>query len=250
MKVDVDLAMEAVKSAGKLLRENFREKYSVERKEKHDFVTNLDLEAENKILEILGDTGYSIYGEETGEHPGDDATWIVDPLDGTTNYILGNPAFASAVALVRDGEPVLSAAYLPFTDDLVTAEKGEGTYLNGEEITVSNVSSLDNSFLIFCHGKKPKDAESAIEVYQKFKTRCKDMRQIGSAVFEFLSVALGKAEAFIFPGAPRYDVAPGYIFLKEAGGKITDFSGGKYSFDSANMLASNREVHKEILKDL
>ncbi|MDY6789232.1 MAG: inositol monophosphatase family protein [Candidatus Nanohaloarchaea archaeon] len=247
---ELSIAENAVKKAGELLRRNFRKKYSVERKEKHDFVTGLDLKAEKRILEILEDTEYSIYGEETGEHPGEGGTWIVDPLDGTTNYILGSPAFASAVSLVIDGKPELSAAYLPFTDDIVTAERGGGAYLNGERITVSDISTIEDSFLIFCHGKDPEDSRAAVEIYSRFKTRCKDLRQLGSAVFEFLSVALGRAEAFIFPGAPKYDVAPGYLFLEEAGGRITDFEGEEYDFDADNMLASNGNIHDRIIGSL
>ena len=246
---DMKKAKKAVREAGKIIRKNYNGDYGVERKAKHDFATDVDRKAEEKIISVLKSTEHSIFGEETGEHEGDEMTWIVDPLDGTTNFLLGNPAFSSAVALVDENdEIVLSAVYMPFTEDLFTAKKDEGAYMNGEEMDVSDVSEVEDSFLIFCHGKRPKDSERAVDVYSKLKTVCKDLRQIGSASIEFGMVAQGRAEAFVFPGIPKYDAAPGLLLLKEAGGMVTTFEGEDWDFSSETLVASNGEVHEKVLE--
>ncbi len=248
---DLKKAKKAVKKAGEILRKNYKEDYGVERKAKHDLVTDIDLKAEKKIIKILKKTGHSIFGEETGEHEGDEKTWIVDPLDGTTNYVLNNPAFSSAVALVdEDDEILLSAVYIPFTDDLFYAKKDEGAYLNGDELDVSEVDQLEESLIVFCHGKKPEDSRKAVELYGKLKTNCKDLRQIGSASIEYCMVAQGTSEAFVFPGAPSYDAAPGMLILKEAGGKATTFGGSEWSLSSKTLIASNGRIHKQLIEKL
>lgn len=248
---DLKLAKKAVKKAGKVLRKSYGRSLTVKRKEKHDFVTDIDIKTEQKIIDVLEESGHSIMGEETGMHEAGEKTWIVDPLDGTTNYILNNPAFSSAVALVDgSGTVVVSAIYLPLSDELIYAEKGKGAFINGEKITVSDEDSLDDSFLVYCHGKKPIDSERAIKLYRMFKTSCKDFRQIGSASIEFSMVGRGTAEAFIFPGSPDYDAAPGLLVLEEAGGKITDFNGEEWELGSDTLVASNGKVHEEIIDEL
>ncbi len=248
---DLELAKEAVEKAGKILRNNYKEDYGIERKAKHDMVTDIDKRAEEEIINILEKSGHSVYGEETGKHEGDEKTWIVDPLDGTTNFILNNPAFSSAIALLDENDEILlSTIYIPFTDDLFHAVKGEGAYLNGENIFVSSEENLEDSLLVYCHGKKPEDAERAVEIYSELKTDCKDLRQIGSASIEFGMVAQGTSEAFVFPGAPSYDAAPGMLILKEAGGKVTTFEGEEWDLESKTMVASNGKVHEEIVERL
>ncbi len=248
---DLNQAKKAVKKAGKILRKNYNKNYGVERKAKHDLVTDIDLKAEKKIIKILKKTGHSIFGEETGKHDGDGKTWIVDPLDGTTNYVLNSPAFSSAVALIDEGDEILlSAVYIPFTDDLFYAKKDEGAYLNGEELNVSDTNQLEESLIVYCHGKKPEDSSKAVELYGKLKTKCKDLRQIGSASIEYCMVAQGTSEAFVFPGAPRYDAVPGMLILKEAGGKATTFGGSKWTLSSKTLIASNGKIHKQIIEKL
>lgn len=244
-----ELAIKAVREGGKILSDNFKGDYGIKRKAKHDFVTDIDLKVEKEILGILEESEYSVLGEETGLHKQEgEKKWIVDPLDGTTNFILNMPLFSSAIALTEGNVILVSAVYMPITGDLVVAEKGKGAYLNEEELEVSDKDELDDSFLIFCHGKRPVDSQNAVKVYEKFKTKCNDLRQLGSASVEFTTVAMGRAEAFLNPGIPSYDAAPGVLILKEAGGKVTDFKGKNWTFSKDNLVASNGSIHDKIIK--
>jgi myo-inositol-1(or 4)-monophosphatase len=243
-----ELAIRAVKEAGEILKDNFNKHYEIKSKTPHDFVTEIDKKAEKRILEIIAESGYSVLSEEAGEIKKEsDYEWIVDPLDGTTNYILGSPVFASSIALLHKRDVILSAVFVPMTGDLFVAEKSKGAFLNGSKIHVSDVDKLEKSFLIFCHGKEIEFIKKSIEIYSKFKLRCKDMRQFGSAAIELATVASGKAEAFIIPGTPRWDTAPGFLIVKEAGGKITDFQGNEWDVTRPDLVASNGKIHDIIL---
>lgn len=248
---DKQLIIKAVKEAGKILLQGFGKAHQIQNKTPHDFITEMDRKAENKIKQVLNESGYSYLAEESGETiKKSDYTWVIDPLDGTTNYIMTNPLFNSAIALVSGDEILLSAVYMPFTNRLFYAEKDKGTFVNGKRVHVSNIDSIDKSFIIFCHGKQLEHLKKSVEIYSKFKLICKEVRQLGAASIEQAMVAIGRAEAFILPGAPAWDTAPGALLIKEAGGRVSDFEGREWDVTCKDLLVSNGKVHDEIIRIL
>lgn len=245
------LMIKAAKQTGKLLLKNFHKKHIIRSKLPHDFVTEVDLKAEKLIKKILNKTGYNFLGEETGlTKTKSDFEWVVDPLCGTTNFILGNPSFAVGIGLLFKKEIIMSAINIPVTKELYVAEKNKGAYLNGKKIKVSEKSKLRNSFVYYCHGKKKKHIQRAIKLYSVLKFKAKDFRQLGSSQVELAAIASGKAEAFLIPGAPKWDTVPGALLLKEAGGLLTDFKGNQWNPSKNDLLASNGKVHNQLLKIL
>jgi myo-inositol-1(or 4)-monophosphatase len=250
MNKDLDLMIKAAKEAGKILLKNFRKHYRVKAKDMHDFVTDVDIASEKKIKSILGKTGYAFLSEESGRSGKSDYLWVIDPLDGTTNYIIGNPIFSVSIALLKNKKPLLSVVFVPITKDIFYAENGNGAYMNGKRIKVSDKKYIKDSFLTFCHGKSEEDIKRAIELYKRLKLKGKDLRQFGSASIELASVARGKTEALIMPGAPTWDALAGYLLVKESGGKVTDFKGDEWDVNKKDILATNGKIHNLILNEI
>ncbi len=246
-------AIKAAKAAGKLLLEKFKklDRRTVKFKSKHEILSSLDLEAEKIILEIIKKKypNHHILSEESGEiGPKSDYLWIIDPLDGTTNYSMGNPLFSVSIGLAYKNETILGVVYAPYLKELYVAEKDKGAFLNGENIKVSQRDKLLKALITFCHGHKEKDIKRVVKLYEKFKLSGFDMRQLGSAGLELAFVARGSTEAIMIPGAHLWDVGAGTLLVREAGGKVTDFKGKEWNLKSEDMLASNGRLHGQIIK--
>lgn len=247
------VAVDLARRAGKHVASKFFNSSSIgfRFKSKHEIATAVDLEAESIILEGIKSSfpDDSILSEESGLKLESDAfIWLVDPLDGTTNFHVGNPVFTTSVALAYGGEIVLGATYHPITDQMFYVEKGRGFHANGERRFVSRVSRLEEAFIAFCHGADPRSVQKIIEVYAALKPRCVSLRQMGAASFELALLASGRIDAFIMPGARSWDVAAGALMVREAGGLVTDFSGGEWSLHSGDLLASNGLIGDELLQ--
>ncbi|MEM3079826.1 MAG: inositol monophosphatase family protein [Thermoproteota archaeon] len=245
--------MDLARRAGKHVASSFLKSSSTDFrfKSKHEIATAVDLEAESIILEGIKSIfpGDSILSEESGvKGEGDAFTWIVDPLDGTTNFHVGNPVFTTSVALAYRGEIVLGATYHPIIDQMFYVEKGRGFYLNGEKRVVSRVSRLEEAFVAFCHGADPKSVQKMIKAYAVLKPRCVSLRQMGAASFELALLASGRIDAFVMPGVRPWDVAAGVLMVKEAGGLVTDFTGREWSLRSSDLVASNGLIGDELLQ--
>ena len=246
-------AIQAVKEAGKLLLERFEklDRKKIKFKSKHEILTSLDLQVEKVILNIIKKKypDHHILSEESGEiGPKSDYLWIIDPLDGTTNYSMGNPLFNVSLALAYKNEVILGIVNAPYLKELYISEKGKGAFLNGKKIKVSQINKLPKALLTFCHGSKEKDIKRIIKIYQHFKLSGFDMRQLGSAGLELSYVARGSTEAIMIPGTHLWDVAAGTLIVREAGGKVTDFQGKEWSLKSRDILASNDCLHSQIIK--
>lgn len=246
-------AILAAQAAGKILMGQFGHtmEMNVVVDRRYDFTTKVDLEAERAILKILKrkTPTYRIITEEAGDDKRKSPfTWVVDPLDGTTNYSIGNPFFNVSIALVKDQEPILGVVYAPVIDWLFLAEKDKGSTLNGKAITVSDKTRLDKCLCAFCHGYNEKDIKRIIQIFPKLKLAAKDFNQMRSGAYELALVAAGKLGAFLAPGANSWDVAAGTLLVREAGGRVTDFSGKDWNLNSKDILATNGKVHNQILK--
>jgi myo-inositol-1(or 4)-monophosphatase len=249
-----NVAIDAVKKSGKMLLEEYLkfDRHDSRLKAHNELVTKCDLRSEEIILgEIRRSFPLDgIISEERGTVKGvNNLTWILDPIDGTTNFSFHNPLWCISLALAKEEGLILGIIYAPYMDELFVGIKGEGALLNGRPIKVSNIK--DGKILnTFCHGREKNDIKKALKYYSKQKLADKDCRQMGTAALELAYVAAGRVESFVAPGDKIWDVAAGVLLVEEAGGKLTDFNGKPWRFDSPDIVASNGLIHKDILKAL
>jgi myo-inositol-1(or 4)-monophosphatase len=249
---ELPVAIEAAETAGKDLMRYYG-KAKVSLKEDRSFVTEADLESEKRIRTILERRfpSYSFLGEESGLHEaGSETLWVVDPLDGTTNFVMMNPFFDISIALVRGMEPVLGVVHYPFLNETFSAEMGKGSFLNGKEVHVSNISALEDAIITFCHGRDKESTRRVSKIFASLKSITSKVRQLGAAALELCYVACGRTSCFVMPGMNSWDVLAGGVIVKEAGGTISDFDGRTFTVDSKDLLASNGKIHDQLLKIL
>jgi myo-inositol-1(or 4)-monophosphatase len=255
MQKELKIARFAAKSAGDWLWESFNKlhKANIRFKSKHEIFTKQDKGAEKIILDMIQKNfpQHQILSEEKGYNKKkSDYLWVVDPLDGTTNFSIKNPLFGVSIALAYKKEIILGVIYIPFCKELFWAEKDRGANLNGRKIRVSNVRDIKKAFLTYCHGSKLSHFRRAMKAYRVFKLKSYDARRLGSSAVEFSWVACGRTDAIMTPGANSWDVAAGAILVSEARGKVTDFQGRKWGLKSADILASNGKIHRDVSKVL
>lgn len=244
-------AVRAAKLAGNVLME-LRGRVAVERKSGHrDLVTEADRRAEETIREVLRNAfpEHGILGEEAGVTPGSDGyRWIVDPLDGTTNYAHGLPLFATSIALERDGELLVGVIHFPVLNETYTAVRGRGAWRNGEPLRVSDETSLENALLVtgFPHDVSPGMPDN-LDHIKNLLPRSRGMRTLGTAATDLVYVAAGVFDAYWDLDNAPWDVAAGVLLVQEAGGKVTDMDGGPLDLMKPRLLASNGYLHDELL---
>ena len=247
----LEAAIEIAREAGAILCEEFHRPLQISYKGDVDLVTQADKRSEQAIVAKLTKyfPDHAIVGEEgtrVESASGSDFRWHVDPLDGTTNFAHGYPCFAVSIGLLEDGEPLLGAVMNPIADELFTALRGEGAYLNGQRIHASPVGTLAESLV--CTGFPPKHRRSSANMsyYWEFTLRSHGVRRDGSAALDLCSVACGRFEAFWEFGLSSWDTAAGMLIVTEAGGMVTDLSGRPYRPGDAEMLATNGRIHSEM----
>jgi len=248
------IAIEAAEEAGAELLKRY-DKFSradIKLKSHHEILTAADLAAEKIIITKIKKNfpEHDFLSEEAG-HRGlkSDYQWIIDPLDGTTNFSMHNPLWATSIGVAYRGKIVFGVVFAPFLDEIYTAEISKGAKMNNKKIQVSKVG--DGKVLnTFCHSSQEKDIKKAIKYHQKQKTEGFDCRQLGSASLELAYVACGRIESIVIPGANSWDVAAGVLLVREARGIVTDFKNEEWSLKSRDMMATNKVVHKQILKVL
>lgn len=218
-------------------------------KSKRDLVTPADLKSEKIIINSLRRNfpNHQILSEEAGlsaKH--EDYLWIIDPLDGTTNFYIHNPLWSVAIALTYRGELVMGAIYVPTQNELYFAERRRGAYLNNKKIALrANHHQIINAF---CHGSGTKNVKRAIKYYSYQKLNSLDCRQLGSAAIETAYVAVGRLASILIPGTWPWDVAAGALLVREAGGKVTNFHGRNWTIKDKDFLAANKKEHAAVLK--
>jgi myo-inositol-1(or 4)-monophosphatase len=245
------LAIAAAREAGRIQMVHYGRKHAIEYKGEIDPVTEVDKLCETAIVKMVSDTfpDHDILSEETlYKEKGSSWRWIIDPIDGTTNYIHEYPCFCVSIGLEMEGELELGVVYNPLLVELFQAERGEGAFLNGNRITVSRTEHLDGSFL--CTGF-PYDVRDHSDFYLKyfkaFMTRSFALRRPGSAVLDLCYVAAGRFDGFWEMKLHPWDVAAASLIVTEAGGKVTDFRGRPCSIYCDEILASNGLIHDQML---
>jgi myo-inositol-1(or 4)-monophosphatase len=244
--------------AGKRLREFFAEGVETEYKGEADVVTVADRTAEKLIRTRLREAfpEHGVYGEEgTRERLDGEYRWYVDPLDGTTNFAHGLPHFSVSLGLEHrppglkpdeDGTLVAGVVYDPMRDELFTAERGRGAWLNGKPTHVSPTADLAESLIATGFPSRKRHQNPNIHFYQEFTLRSHGVRRAGSAALDLAWTASGRMEGFWEFNLNSWDTAAGVLLVEEAGGRVTDFTGGPFKLDSRETLASNGLIHREV----
>jgi len=246
-----EIAIKAALEASKILKENFGKISSsqIDLKRQFDFVTYVDTSAEQKIIQVIKNDypDHKFYAEESDKDESGGYRWIIDPLDGTTNYIHGNPVFAISIALEYDKKIILGVIYDPMRDELFTAEKDKGATLNGKAIQVSEIADPALSLLTTGFPFRSKHyLELYLESFKQLFYKVSGIRRMGSVALDFSYLACGRCEGFWEIGLAPWDIAAGYLIVKEAGGLMTDFAGGDSPVWTGNVIASNGKLHATI----
>lgn len=258
--MDIDLnqalnvAIKAARKAGAIQTNCLSENYRVDRKGEIDLVTEIDLKCEEAIIEIIKQTypGHGALAEEKGASlPGHEYKWIIDPIDGTTNYAHGFPVYCSSVALEAKGEIVAGAVYDPTRDEMFSALKGGGAKLNDRPISVSNVKELIDSLLAtgFPYTIKTEKINN-LSQFGNMSMRAQAIRRPGAAALDLCYVACGRLDGFWEFHLKPWDMAAGVLIVNEAGGKMTGCDGSELDIYNQQMLATNGIIHDAMLEVL
>lgn len=245
------VAVGAAMQAGRVIMDGYGKVLQVEAKQHHDFVTEVDKDAEASIIKYIRRAfpDHEILAEESGRHENVNACrWIIDPLDGTTNFIHGMPMFAVSIALEVGGELTAGAVYEPVRKELFTAEKNKGAFLNGRKISVS--SEAEKSRCLLATGFPFRNYElldEYLKIFKSFMTQVSGIRRPGSAALDLCYLACGRYDGFWELNLKPWDIAAGTLIIQEAGGVITDFSGRKDFLYKGNVIGSNSKIHSWML---
>ena len=253
----MNIMVGAAEKAGRALRRDFGEieNLQVSRKGPGDFVTNADMRAEKILFEELqaARPGYGFLLEESGEIEGPDKThrWIIDPLDGTTNFMHGIPHFAVSIALERDGKLVAGVIYNPITDELFNAERGSGAFYNHGRLRVAGRTELADAVLA-CgapHGQRAGRDEFLAEM-ETLLPKVAGIRRFGAASLDLAFVAAGRVDGFWERGLSPWDMAAGIVLVRESGGLVSDETNRQRFLESGTVVAGNEAIHAALLKNL
>ena len=257
ISANINVMVKACRKAAKTLIRDFGEieKLQVSIKGPGDFVTASDIKTEKILIEELGKArpNYSILSEEVGEIKNDEEfKWIIDPIDGTSNFLHGIPHFAISIGLEQNNEIICGIVFDPIKDETFVAEKGNGSYLNNQRIRVSSRSKLKNC-IIFTGGPRSesKNKDLAMEEYKKFSSKVLiPIRKMGSASLDIAYVAAGRCDGFWQSNLNYWDIAAGIILVKEAGGFVTDFKGENGYIKNKTILVTNSRINEEMMEVL
>ncbi len=253
MDHEMNTAIAAAMEAGRMIKASLGEIKEVEYKGRINIVTDVDKRSEAMIIKALG-REFPDYGFISEERPPEDrgpACWIIDPLDGTTNFSRGFPFFAVSIGLVRDGQVEIGVVFDPLREELFTARAGRGAFLNSQPIKVSAVDELEKSFLSTGFSYKFKEQKkNNLDNFSRFMMASMAVRRAGSACLDLCYVACGRFDGFweldLFP----WDTAAAMRIVSEAGGRVSDFRGEPFDIFGNSILASNKLLHADMLEIL
>jgi myo-inositol-1(or 4)-monophosphatase len=253
----LNVMIKAARKASRTLKRDFGEIEHLQASLKGpaNFVTAADQRAEEILREELEHArpGYGFLGEEGGAREGSDKThrWIVDPLDGTLNFLHGIPHFAISIGLEREGTMVAGLVYNPVTDELFTAERGKGAFLNDQRLRVAARKRLGDA-VVACALPHPSrgDVELTRKEHSAVQDRVAGLRRFGAAALDLAWVAAGRVDAYWERALSPWDMAAGIALVREAGGFVTDLDGRDDMIKTGGILAANEEIHRQMLRAL
>jgi myo-inositol-1(or 4)-monophosphatase len=243
---------EIAREAGTLLMDFFRRRVKIEYKGDADLVTEADRSSEALIRKRIQEKWpeHDILGEEGGfVDTGSEYRWYVDPLDGTTNFAHGFPVFCVSMALEHKGQRIAGVIYDPTRDEMFTAATGSGARLNGEVIKISQTKTLAESLVATGFPSHKRHKNPNIHFYHQITLKTHGVRRAGSAALDLCCVASGRFDGFWEFNLNPWDTAAGVLIVEEAGGRVTDFSGGPFNIDSRQTVASNGLIHDALLHE-
>ncbi|HDZ24312.1 MAG TPA: inositol monophosphatase [Desulfobacteraceae bacterium] len=251
LEEELRVASEAARKAGSILKARFGSAQHIRKKGAINLVTDSDLQAEKAILQAIRNHFPSdqVIAEESGtEGKSNERVWVVDPLDGTTNFVHGYPFFAVSIALQLEGEIALGIVYNPYFEEYFEAVKGSGAFLNRRPITVSKVTDIGESLLAtgFPYDIQD-DADGVLELFGRFLKKAQGVRRPGSAALDLCYVACGRIDGFWEKGLEPWDTAAGAIIVREAGGMLKTYRGSPYSPYEKSVVASNPALLEKML---
>jgi myo-inositol-1(or 4)-monophosphatase len=249
----LNIAVRAARSAGNIIVRSIDrlDIISVSTKGRNDYVTEVDRAAEQEIIRILHKAypNHGIRGEESGSAQGDEHLWIIDPLDGTTNFMHGFPQFAVSIALLRRGLLMQAVIYDPLRQELFTATRGSGALLNDRRLRVSHQHSLDGALLgTGFPFRSHERLDAYLDSFRAVFTQAAGIRRPGAAALDLAYVAAGRLDGFWEIGLKEWDVAAGALLIQEAGGIITDLKGGEDYLVTGSVIAGTPRVHADMVK--
>lgn len=248
---ELEVAIAAAEAAGRLLRSTFGQDQEVEYKGETELVTEADKNAEQKIKAVLEEAfpNYAMLTEESGNLKGEgDACWIVDPLDGTTNFVHSLPFFCTSIALERQGEIVLGVVHDPMATQTYAAERGGGATLNGRPIRVSDTDELSRALLGTSFPDDPGEVPRGLDLFERFANLARGMRRLGSGALDLCYVAAARLDGCYEQGFSAWDIAAGVLIIEEAGGEVSDYQGSRLDLDeSQGLVASNKILHPPLV---
>lgn len=251
----LNTAVRAARSAGELILRSSDNigQLRIDQKGKNDFASEVDRAAEREIITIIK-TAYpdhAILAEESGVHEGNDYVWVIDPLDGTTNFLHGFPQYAVSIALKHKGRLEVGVVYDPLRDELFSAERGGGAMLNSRRLRVTQQTSLKGALLgTGFPFKTDLHLDAYMGMFRALTTECAGLRRAGAAALDLAYVAAGRLDGFWEIGIMEWDMAAGILLIKEAGGVVTDFSFNDKYMQSGNVIAGSPKMHQLIYQKI
>lgn len=247
-----------IKKAGKILKKGYYSNKDVTFKAKKDLVTKYDVAVENYLKEKFTKKfkEFNIIAEESDNANVEfNNSIIIDPIDGTTNFVNGVPHTAISVGVYKDKKPYLAIVYNPILDELYEAKIGKGAFLNGKQLKVSVEADLQKALLAtgfpYTSGSNEDDLNDVVKKIKDILPLCQDLRRLGSASIDLCLVARGTFEGYYEMNLKPWDVSAGVLILSEAGGKITNINGDEYNlFEDKYIVATNGKIHDELIKNL
>lgn len=254
-KKELDIAKKATKQAGKYLKQEFflwnrgQAKYKTSR----ELVTKCDKHAEKIIFSYIKKhfPEYAILSEESGLlDKKSDYFWVVDPLDGTSNFSNHIPLFTSSISLFYKNEVVLGVTYMPILDEMYSATLNDGFYKNNKKMSVSKITDLKKAVLSYNHGQGMLNTKRAYKIYEHFHLNAFRCRNIYSTTLQMALVAAGNIDGYIVSGARLWDVAAGVIMIREAGGTLTDWNKKHWNKKSQSIIATNEHLYNTVVRHM
>jgi myo-inositol-1(or 4)-monophosphatase len=250
-----DTAIQAAELAGRILDECARTGFQIVHKDTVNLVTDADHRAESAIVDLLHKRfpAHQILAEEHGVHQASSSPyrWIIDPLDGTTNFAHGFPAYCVSVGLEYQGQPILGVVFDPTRRDLFVAERGCGAFLNGERLRTSTTATLDQALLVTGFAYDIRETpRNNLDHFVRFSLRAQGIRRTGTAALDMCYVAAGRFDGFWEVKLQPWDMAAGAVLVTEAGGRLSNFKGEPLSIYGKELVATNGLIHEQVLKSL
>jgi myo-inositol-1(or 4)-monophosphatase len=251
----LETAVAAAMHAGEIIVKNIGRisKDDIGLKEASDFVTRVDLESEETIIRMIRAVfpHHHFLSEEGTKESESEYRWIIDPLDGTTNFIHGYPIFSVSIALEHEKETVTGVVFDPIRNEFFTAEKGSGSFLNGLPIRVSGVDTMGRSLITTGFPFRKREViDTYLRIFKGLFLKVSDLRRTGSAAIDLSYVACGRCEGFFEFGLSPWDMAAGALIIREAGGIVSDFGGGEDYLKTGNIIAGNPSIHRSLLQEI